>query len=49
MRRHFAEFHPKVKLTIEEEGPLPRCTKCEMFVSNPITHKETELCKTQQK
>jgi hypothetical protein len=20
-----------------------------MFVSNPITHKETELCKTQQK
>jgi hypothetical protein len=49
MRRHFAEFHPKVKLTIEEEGPLPRCKKCEMFVSNPITHKETELCKTLQK
>jgi uncharacterized protein YifN (PemK superfamily) len=49
MRRHFAEFHPRVTLIIEEEGPLPRCTECKMFVSNAMTHKETELCKNLQK
>ena len=49
MRRHFAEFHPSAtKLKIEEEGPLPRCPLCKMFVSKPTTHKTTKLCKILQ-
>lgn len=48
MRRHFAEFHPKVTVIMEEEGPLPRCHLCKMFVSNATTHNSTKLCKTLQ-
>ena len=39
MRRHFAELRG---------GPLPRCPLCNMFVSNPIMHKTTKLCKILQ-
>ena len=48
MRRHFAELHPMVNIIIEEEGPLPRCQLCKMFVSKPATHGTTQLCKSLQ-
>jgi hypothetical protein len=32
MRVHFSHRHPFDTLIIEEEGPLPRCQRCDMFV-----------------
>jgi hypothetical protein len=48
MRRHFAELHPNAKMIITEEGILPRCESCKMFVNNPTTHKNTQLCEILQ-
>jgi exonuclease III len=31
MRKHFRSRHPVDTITVEEEGPLPRCTKCGLF------------------
>jgi hypothetical protein len=44
MRRHFAELHPMANIIIENEGPLPRCTLCKMFVTNAETHGKTQIC-----
>lgn len=32
MRMHFAHRHPHDTIVIEQEGPLPRCEQCDMFV-----------------
>jgi hypothetical protein len=31
MRKHFRSQHPVDTITVEEEGPLPQCTKCGLF------------------
>jgi hypothetical protein len=31
MRKHFRSRHPVDTITVEGEGPLPRCTKCGLF------------------
>jgi hypothetical protein len=47
-RRHFMFKHPQHRITILEEGPLPRCARCDMHV--PATalargHGATLLCR----
>jgi hypothetical protein len=46
MRVHFVHRHPFDTLIIDEEGPLPRCQRCDMFV--PFTaadsHPTSECC-----
>jgi hypothetical protein len=32
LRRHFMYKHPQDRITIMEEGPLPRCKRCDMFI-----------------
>jgi Reverse transcriptase (RNA-dependent DNA polymerase) len=46
MRVHFAHRHPFDTIIIEEEGPLPRCDRCDMFVplSAALSHPTSERC-----
>jgi hypothetical protein len=46
MRVHFHHRHPFDVITIKEEGPLPRCARCDMFVplSASISHPLSERC-----
>jgi GAGA factor len=46
MRVHFQHRHPFDIITIEEEGPLPRCGRCDMFVplTALISHPLSERC-----
>lgn len=48
LRKHFAHRHPIDIIIIEEEGPLPRCNSCQMFVStaNQPRHLATDICTT---
>jgi exonuclease III len=47
MRVHFAHRHVHDVLIIHEEGPLPRCAACDMFVSaaSLINHTNTNMCR----
>jgi hypothetical protein len=47
LRRHFMYRHPEASLVIEEEGRLPRCPHCCMFVpENTLQkHDKTIVCK----
>jgi Reverse transcriptase (RNA-dependent DNA polymerase)/Endonuclease/Exonuclease/phosphatase family len=51
MRKHFMKRHPKDSIVIEEEGPLPRCELCGMFVKEEgvATHGNTKLCQDAQR
>jgi hypothetical protein len=46
MRVHFNHRHPFDTITIDEEGPLPRCERCDMFVPPSATdsHPLSERC-----
>jgi hypothetical protein len=46
MRVHFAHRHPFDTIIIDEEGPLPRCDRCNMFVpfSAAASHPTSERC-----
>jgi exonuclease III len=46
MRVHFAHRHPFDSIIIDEEGPLPRCERCDMFVplSATLSHPLSERC-----
>jgi hypothetical protein len=46
MRVHFAHRHPFDTIIIDEEGPLPRCARCDMFVplSAAFSHPTSERC-----
>jgi hypothetical protein len=48
MRVHFAHRHPFDTIIIDEEGPLPRCNRCDMFVplSATVSHPTSECCIT---
>lgn len=37
MRQQFRSRHPNDIITIEEEGILPRCTKCRLFQKNDMS------------
>ena len=43
LRRHFMFRHPNDIIIIEQEGKLPRCERCCMFVSKPHA-KDNDLC-----
>lgn len=47
LRKHFATRHVRDNLVIVEEGPLPRCEDCDMFVPAVQLpwHRRTPLCK----
>jgi hypothetical protein len=49
MRRHFQHCHVKDIIVIEEEGLLPRCGSCGMFVNpfhlNNELHKQSKMCR----
>jgi hypothetical protein len=48
LRRHFMFKHPQDWLVIQEEGPLPRCGECDMFVTHSALaggHHSTVLCR----
>jgi hypothetical protein len=49
MRRHFQHRHIKDIIVIEEEGLLPRCGSCGMFVNpfhlNNELHKQSKMCR----
>ena len=51
MRKHFLKRHPLDLIVIEEEGQLPRCPLCRMFVKEDsvATHGDTKLCKEAQR
>lgn len=47
MRSHFAFKHPRDVIIIEQEGLLPRCQRCDMFVkasSLATTHHASKRC-----
>jgi hypothetical protein len=48
MRVHFAHRHPFDTIIIDEEGPLPRSDRCDMFVplSATVSHPTSERCIT---
>lgn len=49
LRRHFHHRHVRDTLVILEEGRLPRCELCDMFVSHQAIrqgHQRTKACKT---
>jgi exonuclease III len=48
LRRHFMFKHPMDDIVIEEEGPLPRCANCAMFIPYSVLasrHTHTWQCK----
>jgi Reverse transcriptase (RNA-dependent DNA polymerase) len=51
MRKHFLSRHPLDTVIIEEEGLLPQCSLCGMFIKGVCidTHGETLLCQNAQR
>lgn len=46
MRVHFSHRHVQDVLIIDEEGPLPRCNNCDMFVAEvSLRHQNTAKCR----
>ena len=47
MRNHFRSRHVRDDIWIEEEGQLPRCTRCGIFMkdANSARHQGTEACR----
>lgn len=47
MRKHYRQRHPNDIIIINEEGLLPRCTKCGLFQKNAMSqqHQNSEDCK----
>ena len=48
MYRHFCLKHASATIVIVEDGPLPRCPECHMFVKDVAKHKDSFTCKKGQ-
>ena len=46
MRAHFCRMHPTDTIVVKEEGPLPRCPNCQMFLFKvDERHLRSETCR----